>query len=173
MPANHFCREDSYTYTLFPTSRPIVTGSVASSQQALVGLMIPRMCAILFDEHGRMVGVKDELISEEALRCMKKGYFTDESQGKLRAELEMFKESMGFVSAPIRIRRFNLPNCRARIQDFPDFIEDVLTNPAGHSQQDVDEVEQSFIRWRAEGQYILFCFGQEYWVNGAGEIVAT
>src|SRR5262249_15752195 len=87
--------------------------------------------------------------------------------------LNDWKQEVGFVPATIHVEAFHMPALRIGIDDLPDSFKRFLANPEAvphpirrhHCHEDIRELQ-------ATTKYVLR-WGEEYWMDSTGNVIAT
>jgi hypothetical protein len=128
------------------------------------------MVRAVFDNEGRLAEVVDgELPPPQQL--LDAGYgeavYEDNYAGYLERALRV-------TPGMIRVRAFCLPEIELAVYGLPEFLQDFQEDPGCPSYADQErERLQAFLRvWKVHGQFVLF-WGNEYWLDRSGKVVAS
>jgi hypothetical protein len=150
----------------------VYAGSLPSHRQALVGLCVyGYILMAMFDGGGTLQKVirRDQpsylLHPTDFLRC----YRVDED-----SLFEYLKREFGFQLANIQVREFRVPDEDFAVYRLPESYQDFLKDPRNplFDNEDRQVLPDRIKHWTEEGSFVLV-WGNDYWVSGEGEIIAS
>jgi uncharacterized protein (TIGR02996 family) len=148
-------REPNHLYPLPADEGWVKTGVAGDRRQALLLDDIGEVLVLLFDLAGRLREVQTW------------------PQFDLDTPLPALTEELGFRPATIRVRKFALPDNELGIEDLPSWHADFLAHPDRFTPEE-QEHHLDFLKtvWDANDQFV-FRWGNDYWVDRRGEVVAS
>jgi hypothetical protein len=168
-------KRDANGDLLFPIrSEPayyFYAGHLPGGRQALIARSVyGALIVAVFDGGGNLVQViHRELPSPPVLRDS--GEIREVDERDFRKYL---RREFGYAPGLIRIKEFRLPQEMLAVYHLPQHYREFLEDP--NSPVFDDEQRQSFpglIReWHEEGQFVLE-WGNDYWLDSTGEVVAS
>jgi hypothetical protein len=84
------------------------------------------------------------------------------------AEMDAFKEHLGFRPVDIRVRAFESE--QAAIADLPAEYEQFLESPASANAEEQEHLPGYIAQWRAEGRFVLY-WCVDYWLSADGRVL--
>ncbi|WP_406698461.1 hypothetical protein V5E97_06255 [Singulisphaera sp. Ch08] len=69
------------------------------------------------------------------------------------------------------MKKFSIADYGIGIEDCPDHFGETLKAPDASDVEKAD-MRESIELWDAEGQFVLF-WGNDYWLDGSGEVVSS
>jgi hypothetical protein len=168
-------RDPSYVYTIQGDSMYYSTGRLANGLQVLAILHLPSVITVEFNSDGDLVSAGETALPDFS-RALFKEYTVGEAceKGADRG-IVIHLEEKGFVSQPIKVRRFFLPQWHIGIKSFPDGpMRDALENPSAFSADDQAWAIEARERWIQQGLFELWLNpDSDRWINRNGERVAS
>lgn len=173
------CTTPRRLYSIRPDSGYFDVGVTDDGRQVLMGPWLPDLVAVFFDASGNLVGresrrpgflhnrgvVVDGSPVEGSVESL------DVNDPRTLASIAAWQGELGFQPATIRVRRFHLDNLGVGIADHPDHLVEILSAPRA-SDADKENARDSLRSWDADGQFVLR-WGEEFWLDDAGEVVAS
>ena len=160
---------------LFPIysapERYFYAGHMSHGCQALIARSVyGQMIAVIFDGRGNLMQViRQELPSPPVLPDSREIREVDEDDFQ-----EYLRREFGFSPGLIRIKEFRIPEEMFAVYHLPQHYREFLENP--NSPAFDDEQRKAFpglIRqWNEWGQFVLE-WGNDYWLDNTGEVVAS
>jgi hypothetical protein len=156
-------------------------GNDREGRQVIMGILDDEIVAVIFDSHGRLLAVETRspnIKPDSTLRESNPGaYWTHVYEVFLpsaEATLRELQEKSGFVPGVIRIQEFSVPNRRISVQLMPDFLNEFLSDPQSHAENDEDAQEYYEIieAFKSFDQFV-FRWGKEFWMSRDGDIQST
>jgi hypothetical protein len=128
------------------------------------------MVRAVFDNEGRLAEVVDgELPPPQQLldAGYRKAVYEDNYAGYLERALRV-------TPGMIRVKPFCLPEVELAVYELPEDLQDFQENPDCPNLADEErERLQAFLQvWKDHGQFVLF-WGNDYWLDRSGEVVAS
>ncbi len=173
-------RDRSYLYAIQTHEDSFFhAGLAGDGRSVLMGLLCPYLVSIFFDAEGNLLEVQKR--SLEFLQA--RGVFVDGEpiEGQVRTyniyderipeRLAEWQQSMGVFPSPIRVKRFFLPEIGVGIEDFPDHFTEILADPH-ETEEEKSSIRESMREWEEGDQFVLF-WGNDYWLNGSGEVISS
>jgi hypothetical protein len=166
-------RPETYLYQIRNSDPYFHAGRIANGEQSLLGLHLPTMVGVLFDEEGKFIST---IMKPYSFTMAKRDDGTVVVDGPtstlMRDDLMNWEKELGFVPGIIRIRRFALPDYFIHLQDLPSHYEDFLSNKAAYDKERVGHLEQEIVKW-LRGGYFVLQWNEEYHMSKGGRIVST
>jgi hypothetical protein len=160
---------------LFPVrsapDRYFYAGLLPSGRQALVGRSVHGYILVaLFGPDGELIEVvRRDLPSPPA----------EPGPGRIReVDEDRFEEYLGrefgFTPGLIRVKEFRLPAEMFGVYPLPDYFREFLTDPSSpaYDEEDRQALPEVIERWVKDGQFVLE-WGNDFWLNSQGEVVAS
>lgn len=173
-------RDASHLYSIqSEESYGFWTGRTKDHTQVLMGLACPYLIAFVFDLEGNIIGGHRKrldflqpsgvIVDGEPLRGLVQTFnIYDE---RIPVRVEEWQQQMGFQDQLIRVKRFADPEMGISIGDYPEHFAEILSDPEA-SKEEKDSVLESLSEWEAAGQFVLL-WGDDYWLNGDGEVTSS
>ena len=142
-------------------------GTTPDGRQVLMGLLCPNLVAFTFDADGTLLGTDERPVP--FFQGVRPPY--DIYDQRLPPLIEAWQREMSFQPATITVTRFfNLP-LYVGIMRYPSHFEEILLDPE-EDEDEKDEIRESQRSWDAEGMFVLQ-WGNDYWLNAAGEVESS
>jgi len=87
-------------------------------------------------------------------------------------ELDKWATEIGLTRDVITVKQFSLPELYMEIKNLPDFYEAVLNGADDFDEEEHEALLEDIQQWRNDGDFV-FVWGNELWMNQAGEIEST
>jgi hypothetical protein len=137
-------------------------GRIRSGTQVLMGVQLPELVMVEFDDEGGFLRTLQRALSRAAV--------SDEDQ---RArELERWQEELGFTPGAISVHRYFLPERWIGIRDLPDHYQEVLDRPEALTEERRRELEEDIRLWRERGDFVLY-WDEDYYLDRDGELQSS
>jgi hypothetical protein len=154
-------------------------GIIPGEQQVLMGLFCPDLVAFCFDAAGNLLCVhsrplpflrrSDVLVDGQSIEGLVRPY--DIYDERIPQQLDAWQRELQFQPQTIRVKKFSLPELGIRIEDYPDYFDEVFADPRA-DQEEKDHVRAFQREWEAARQFVLW-WGNDYWLDDTGEVVAS
>lgn len=166
---------DSSGDLLFPIhsapGRYFYAGHLPDGRQALIGRSVyGQLITAIFDRRGNLMQViHQELPSPQVFPDSDEIREVDEDDFQ-----EYLQREFGFSPGLIRIKEFRIPKEMFAVYHLPERYREFLENP---SSPDLGEEERQAFpdlirQWNESGQFVLE-WGNDFWLDGTGEVVAS
>jgi hypothetical protein len=176
-------RDADHLYSI-QTDEPryIWAGTTNLKPQVLMGIACPELVGFFFDRMGNLVEVqkrpleflqpsgtfRDEGPSGGAIRGL---YVYDE---RIEDRLSEWQREIDFRTQTITVKRFLDATSGIGITDYPvDYFQQVLDDANVTAEEKESIVQKAVAQWEADGQFVLYWSGCDYWLNRKGEVVAS
>lgn len=149
-------------------------GHLKDGTQAFIGIDYPSLILVEFDAEGNYLKIITKEISQESLSAIKESLSEPVSESmwlkytKDWDELDEWANELGFTKGVITVKKFCLPEYEICIQDLPTEYQEMLD-----SDEEIDEETLEEIREWQKGNEFILVWGQDYYMNEAGEVVST
>jgi hypothetical protein len=137
-------------------------GTTTDNKQVLMGLFFPNLIAIFFDSDGKLMNIDKRSVEFSPL-----GIYDD----RIEAHIESWQEEMCFQPTTVRVQRFFAQEPYIGIEDYPSHFAEILADPE-KCNEEKNDIRESMRLWDEDGQFVLQ-WGNDYWLNDSGEIVAS
>jgi hypothetical protein len=147
----------------------------AGDRQLLAGILHGRIVGVWFDARGcfERVEVIDPSVPIHAGSRTKREYEEEALLACLREELEGWLEQVGFQPRSIVVNSFFVNGLPVGIIDMPNHYKRFLANPAWiEDTEEREEWKRDIQEWMERHNYILR-WGDDLWMNGEGQVIAT
>jgi hypothetical protein len=154
-------------------------GRTKDRTQVLMGLACPYLVGFFFDLGGNLIGVQKRhleflqpsgvFVDGEPIQGQVKIYDIYDEEIPIR--LDEWQQEIGFQEQIISVKRFADPAIGIGIRDYPEHFAEVLSDPEA-SEEEKEGVLESLPEWEADGQFVLW-WGNDYWLNGDGEVTSS
>lgn len=168
-------KRDAHGDLLFPIrpapGRHFYVGHLTNNRQTLIARSIyGQMIMAIFDAGGTLIDlVHRELPSPPVFEGAGTIREVDEDDFQ-----EYLQREFGFSPGAIRIKEFRIPREEFAVYHMPRHYEEFLKNP--NSQDFDDNMRQAFPeliqQWHEQGNFVLE-WGDDHWLDGTGEVVAS
>jgi hypothetical protein len=160
---------------LFPVrsapERYFYAGHLPEGRQALIARSVyGQIIAAIFDAGGNLMQViRQELPSPPVLPGSV--HFREADEDRLQ---EYLRHEFGFSPGLIRVKEFCIPGEEFAVYHLPQLYQEFQENPNSPAVDAVDrEALPEVIRqWNEGGQFVLE-WGNDFWLDSTGEVVAT
>lgn len=140
-------------------------GATGDGRQVLMGLYCPNLVAIYFDRSGELQGTERRPLEF----LWPRGESNDIYDERIGPRLRAWQDEMGFRPETIRVKRFFITELGIEI--YPEHFGEILADPEA-SDEDKDDIRDSMRAWDADEQFVLF-WGNDFWLDGTGEVVSS
>jgi hypothetical protein len=143
------------------------TGRTRDDGQVLMGLFCPDLVAFYFDLEGNL------LRSGRRPVPFWQGVNTpyDIYDERIPPLIKAWKKEMGLRPATIKVMKFFSKKHGIGIEDYPSHFHETLSDPAADEEEKA-AVRESLASWDEDGQFVLL-WGNDYWLDGSGEVVSS
>src|SRR5262249_3905533 len=146
--SNHYRRSAAYLYPVRNADTYFHAGRAANGQQVLMGLQLPKMIAIFFDQNGKKVRFQQRAYSRPLGTRADGLYVVDDTvEMQMRDDLKQWEAELGFAKGQIKVRRFSLRSHFIGIRDLPSHYESFLEDPTRFETKRRLEVEKDIDKW--------------------------
>jgi hypothetical protein len=151
-----------------------VTGRTITGEQAILGVPGPFIAAVFFDSEGNYLRYEIRRPSTSLLLPGPQGRKAPrELLPHLWKMLDTWKTEIGYTPATITVASFFLPDLEVGIAKLPPHLHGYSEDPLSEPDKNLrGQLAEELAEWQRQQRFVL-CWGNDYWMNRAGEVTDT
>lgn len=142
-------------------------GITSDNSQVLMGLFCPNLVAFLFDSEGDLLSVEQHPVDFFQGITLPYNIYDE----KIPTLIEGWQAEIGFQPATIKVKKFFSQQPYIGIEDYPSHFGEILSDPR-ECEEEKSDIRESMRLWNEDGQFVLQ-WGNDYWLNGSGDVVSS